>query len=215
MRGLPFAATPEDIVYWFNSAGLPIQPLTSERSASVMPHHISITISICPLIKSAILGYQCVTTACVLSAMMAECNAFEGFFLLSIYAMPADKNQSLLPTMACQPMGSVDIAGYTLSSPAVASPQEMALSGLLQLRNQKLQWPKIARRWGADTLSYSLAIKKKLQTLCDLATHSVMQVFVNMSSILVYSTCVECIIASINCVFAHAAHATYRCRVST
>ena len=31
MRGLPFAATPEDIVYWFNSAGLPIQAITSER----------------------------------------------------------------------------------------------------------------------------------------------------------------------------------------
>ncbi|KAL3147949.1 hypothetical protein ABBQ38_014244 [Trebouxia sp. C0009 RCD-2024] len=30
MRGLPFAATPEDIVYWFNSAGLPIQAITSE-----------------------------------------------------------------------------------------------------------------------------------------------------------------------------------------
>ena len=31
MRGLPFAATPEDIVYWFNSSGLPIQAITSER----------------------------------------------------------------------------------------------------------------------------------------------------------------------------------------
>lgn len=30
MRGLPFAATPEDIVYWFNSAGLPIQAITSD-----------------------------------------------------------------------------------------------------------------------------------------------------------------------------------------
>ena len=34
MRGLPFAATPDDIVYWFNSAGLPIQPLTAERYAT-------------------------------------------------------------------------------------------------------------------------------------------------------------------------------------
>ena len=57
MRGLPFAATPEDIVYWFNSAGLPIQPLTSERSASVMPRHLNITISTCPLLESSILGY--------------------------------------------------------------------------------------------------------------------------------------------------------------
>lgn len=37
MRGLPFAATPDDIVYWFNSAGLPIQPLTAERSAIWAP----------------------------------------------------------------------------------------------------------------------------------------------------------------------------------
>lgn len=35
MRGLPFAATPEDIVYWFNSSGLPIAPLNADRSAAV------------------------------------------------------------------------------------------------------------------------------------------------------------------------------------
>ena len=35
MRGLPFAATPDDIVYWFNSSGLPIEPLNANRSAAI------------------------------------------------------------------------------------------------------------------------------------------------------------------------------------
>jgi hypothetical protein len=35
MRGLPFAATPDDIVYWFNSSGLPIEPLHADRSAAI------------------------------------------------------------------------------------------------------------------------------------------------------------------------------------
>ncbi len=43
MRGLPFAATPEDIVYWFNSSGLPIQPLIADRSAAT---HLFVGLSV-------------------------------------------------------------------------------------------------------------------------------------------------------------------------
>ncbi len=57
MRGLPFAATPEDIVYWFNSSGLPIARLNADRSAAI---HLFFRASsqICCVAASSMPTYQ-------------------------------------------------------------------------------------------------------------------------------------------------------------
>ena len=67
MRGLPFAATPEDIVYWFNSAGLPIQAITSERCPHCTRAWVYSTIQ-CLYCLAVTLLHQCSCSALSLAS---------------------------------------------------------------------------------------------------------------------------------------------------